>query len=123
MVQNTAFSVITSKKKRKRALVQVSLPHSTDQQRFFEDGSHESVTAENASSASVMCKVSITETGDGGQEVNVCFTSSTPPLTPATATPVEDPRKKDKVKVKSKAENVGKVDKEINEEGGATFEQ
>ena len=125
MLQNTTFSVtpsppITSKKKRKRALVQVSLPQSTTQQRFFDDGSHETVTAENSSSASVMCKVSITETEDGGQEVNLSFTSSTPPPhAPATAPPVEDPRKKDK-KVR-KLENV-KADKEIVE-GGAALEQ
>ena len=67
-----------------------------------------------------MCKVSITETEDGGQEVNLSFTSSTPPPhTPATAPPVEDPRKKDK-KVR-KLENV-KADKEIVE-GGTTLEQ
>ena len=125
MVQNTAFLPVVMRKKRKRALVQVSLPHSPDQQRFFEDGSHETVTPENASSASVMCKVSITETEDGGQEVNVCFTSSTPPPAPTPAAPVEDPRKKEKEKkakemkeAKEKSEKVAEMDKE-NAEGGS----
>ena len=85
IIQNTAFSSSSKTKKRKRALVQVEVGGAQD--RFFEDGT---ILHGGESSIGAMCKVALVKKDDGGQEVNVCFTSFIPPPMPPPQTIPED---------------------------------
>ena len=91
IIQNTAFSANSKTKRRKRALVQVEMGDSKD--RFFEDGTI--LHGGGESSVGAICKVSLVKKDDGGQEMNVCFTSTIPPPMPPPQTVPEDDHKKD----------------------------
>ena len=91
IIQNTAFSANSKTKRRKRALVQVEMGDSKD--RFFEDGTI--LHGGGESSIGAICKVSLVKKDDGGQEMNVCFTSTIPPPMPPPQTIPEDDHKKD----------------------------
>ena len=103
IIQNTAFSANSKTKKRKRALMQVEVGGSQD--RFFEDGT---ILHGGESSINAICKVSLAKKDDGGQEVNVSFTSTIPPPMPPPQTIPEDDHRKDEKRDNSeKSEDKG----------------
>lgn len=96
IIQNTAFSANSKTKKRKRALMQVELGGRLD--RYFEDGNivHAGLHV-GESSIGALCKVAVVKKDDGGQEVNVSFTTTIPPpMPPPQAVPEGDQRKEEK---------------------------
>ena len=99
IIQNTAFSANSKTKKRKRALVQVEMGGSQD--RYFEDGT---IFHGGESSISAICKVALVKKDDGGQELNVSFTSSIPPPMPPPQTIPEDEKRENSEKSEDREE-------------------
>ena len=99
IIQNTAFSANSKTKKRKRALVQVEMGGSQD--RYFEDGT---IFHGGDSSISAICKVALVKKDDGGQELNVSFTSSIPPPMPPPQTIPEDEKRENSEKSEDREE-------------------
>ena len=93
IIQNTAFSANSKTKKRKRALMQVEVGGTQD--RFFEDGTI--LHGGGESSIGSICKVMLIKNDDGGQEMNVSFTTTIPPPMPPPQTIPEDGQKKMKM--------------------------
>ena len=99
IIQNTAFSANSKTKKRKRALMQVEMGGSQD--RYFEDGT---ILHGGESSISAICKVALVKKDDGGQELNVSFTSSIPPPMPPPQTIPEDEKRENSEKSEDRGE-------------------